>query len=411
MAKMVARGIDTLIINAYHTDENGTPIKQELDETLRGQLRHWKDSAIAEGQEIATSWMFNGQCLHMQPNGGGQGQWPYLLRCSSFSLCISHGKWNGIAQVRLSSEYLWTHAKGIENALVEIHSFLYSIFQSVLHLQPSEIHLCADIAGWETLLDLSVQRDFVSRAVKRGPHQEADWTVDEASEYSYGLVPSGFDFAPRGPMSCTMYDKTREIKKSGKVWMEDVWRANGWDEDEDKVVVRIEYKFKREVLNDLKQGEKFHGIDDAYELHGLLNVLWAYAAGQVQGGPDGLPDGWLRCVVPSGSDKNRSRWPNHPNWAIVQAAFTAPFVMPEQMGKIVRKRKEKRNIDKAVEAMFGYATSMAAWEGDELSELDTDISTFLSRFVERSLLYQKRSKKDFAAEVRRKRVKLGLQAA
>ena len=79
--------------------------------------------------------------------------------------------------------------------------------------------------------------------------------------------------------------------------------------------------------------------------------------------------------------------------------------------KIIHKRKEQRNIDKAVEPMFGYATSMAAWEGDELPELDTDISTFLSRFVEQSLLYQKRSKKDFAEEVRRKRVKLGLQAA
>ena len=79
--------------------------------------------------------------------------------------------------------------------------------------------------------------------------------------------------------------------------------------------------------------------------------------------------------------------------------------------KIIRKRKEQRNIDQAAESIFGYATSMAAWEGDESSELDTDISTFLSRFVERSLVYQKRSKKDFAAEVRRKRVKLGLQAA
>ena len=214
-----------------------------------------------------------------------------------------------------------------------------------------------------------------------GPHLEADWTVEQAAEYSYGLVPSGFDFASRGPMSCTIYDKTREIKKSGKQWMEDIWRANGWDEDENKVVWRIEYKFKREVLNDLKQGEKFHGIDNAYELPALLGVLWAYAAGQVQGGPDGLPDGWLRCVVPNVSDKNRSRWPTHPQWVIVQSAFTAPFVMPEQMGKIVRKRKEKRSIDKAVEAMFGYATSMAAWEGDELPELDTDISTFLSRFV------------------------------
>ncbi|GAC1355978.1 MAG: hypothetical protein NVSMB38_36980 [Ktedonobacteraceae bacterium] len=77
---------------------------------------------------------------------------------------------------------------------------------------------------------MSVRTDFVSRSRKRVPHYEAGWTCETVSEYSYGLLPSGFDFSPRGPMSCTIYDKTREIKKSGKVWMEDVWRANGWDE-------------------------------------------------------------------------------------------------------------------------------------------------------------------------------------
>ena len=73
----------------------------------------------------------------------------------------------------------------------------------------------------------------------------------------------------------------------------------------------------------------------------------------------------------------------------MQQAFTDKSKVAAQFGKIIRKRNEQRNIDKAVESMFGYATSMAAWEGDEMLELDIDISTFLFRFVERSLVYQK----------------------
>ena len=37
-AYMVARGIDTLVLNGYYTDEQGNAIKQDLEETLQGTL-------------------------------------------------------------------------------------------------------------------------------------------------------------------------------------------------------------------------------------------------------------------------------------------------------------------------------------------------------------------------------------
>lgn len=37
-AHIVARGEDTLIVNAFHTDERGEPVKRLLDDSLAQQL-------------------------------------------------------------------------------------------------------------------------------------------------------------------------------------------------------------------------------------------------------------------------------------------------------------------------------------------------------------------------------------
>ena len=71
----------------------------------------------------------------------------------------------------------------------------------------------------------------------------------------------------------------------------------------------------------MRNGEVvFHGIENAYDLMERLPLLWSYAVGHVGGGVDGLPDGWLRYVVPT-EDTNRSRWPVHPDWQVIQTAF------------------------------------------------------------------------------------------
>ena len=73
----------------------------------------------------------------------------------------------------------------------------------------------------------------------------------------------------------------------------------------------------------------FWGIEDAYALPDRLAVLGAYATGQADGGPDG----WLRCVVSNG-DKNRSRWPTHPVWQLIQAAFLDPMEVPPNLARL-----------------------------------------------------------------------------
>jgi len=413
---IVNAGVDTLVLNAFYTDEQGKPVKRELDDTLRVCLDAWKKLAQETHDDYPTSLVFRDAVVHMAPNGAGQGQWPWLLKTKDITLYVSGGHWNGIASVRCSSSYLWS-CESIYAAIIAVQVFLDELFQGEMYLQVSLVDLCADIVGWDDVDRLDLARCFVARSRKRGIHEQADEvSILKARDHSLGLQRTGFTFSrdkkASSALSCRIYDKSREVQQSGKEWFEDLWRARGWSET-DGPVWRVEFSFKREALHELRQettdGEVvFWGVEDAYELPGLLPVLWAYAVGQVQGGPDGLPDGWLRCVVPV-EDKNRSRWPTHPAWQAIQGAFLTSQEMPPQFGKIVRKRWEEHNVEKGLEAVMGYLSSLAAWKGGELAEEGVDFSMVLHWLMREGSAYLERVERDFSAEVQRKRVKFGLQ--
>src|SRR5207248_4562255 len=123
-----------------------------------------------------------------------------------------------------------------------------------------------------------------------------------------------------------------------------LWRQErnghpGWDGESD--VWRVEFRFKRDFLHTLKPP-----IEGAYDLLDQFKPLWDYAAGRLTGGEDGLPDGWLRYVIPT-EDTNRSRWPVHPDWQAIQSAF-APVVLPES--DYEREEREKEELLQLVDA-------------------------------------------------------------
>jgi len=408
--RVVNRGVDTLLLNVYYTDQE-KPIRREMDAGLAVLLDEWKKTAQELGEPFVTPWVFNEASLLMQPNGAGQGQWPWMLKTPDMTLYLARGKWNGVGAVRLSSQYLWS-CTGLLDALVWLDAFLTGIFHQGMHLQPSEVHLCADVAGWLDVASLDRRKNFISRSRKRDIHCESDWAFDmQVQEHAYGLQETGFDFSKRGSLSCTIYDKTREMKQSGKEWFCDIWRLHDWCEDEGSVW-RVEFKFKREALHELRQEGVFWGIENAFELPERLPLLWAYAAGHVEGGAGNemLPDGWLRCVVPN-EDKNRARWPTHPAWKVVQAAFSDEQTLPDDMHKLVRKRREEHHIEKGLEAILGYASSLSSWVGEDLADPDADLSVFLHWLAKNGQAYLERKERDFGAEVQRKRVKFGLSVS
>src|SRR2546421_4743887 len=215
--KLVGYGVDTLILNVRYSDSKGQPVKQELDEKLVQELDYLQGEARRVETAVATDWAFLNVLLFVEPHGAGK-QWRWLLTSRLLNIAVSRGKFNDIiAQVRFSSEYLWSQ---------DWHTFLMLIFGEYIHLQLSEVHLCADMVGYD-FSQCNYETQFVTRVRKN----EAIYGADSVALDCHRVSTLAFS-KHKAPISCSIYNKTLEIKqKSGKTWFYDLWRNNGWDEE------------------------------------------------------------------------------------------------------------------------------------------------------------------------------------
>jgi len=122
--------------------------------------------------------------------------------------------------------------------------FLISIFGEYIHLQVSEVHLCADITGYDFAAS-----DYTQASVTRVRKNQAIYSteVDGVSLDSH-IVSTLMFSGHASPISCAIYNKAREIKqKSNKTWFYDLWRTGvaalgggRWDDVSD---VRVNSRF------------------------------------------------------------------------------------------------------------------------------------------------------------------------
>jgi hypothetical protein len=392
--KLVGWGVDTLYLNVRYADQAGQPVKGELDESLARELDGLQEDAREAEMAVVSPWSLLGVSLFVEPHGAGKGQWRWLLTSPLINVCLSRGKFNEvIAQVRFASRLLWEQGWCGE-ALVHVHAFLMDLLGEPLHLQVSEVHLCADVAHWD-VSTTNYKEHFVTRVRKL---RVISGTAAEGLDCHEVAT---LEFSKRSsPLSCSIYNKTQEIKQvSHKTWFHDLWQRNGWDGE--SPVWRVEFRFRREFL---REGQ----IEDAYGLLEQFQRLWEYATGRVTDGEDGLADGWLRYVVP-GEDTNRSRWPVHPAWRVVQSAFSHDA--DQAVGSLVRERTQQVNIERGLASTLGYLSTLAAWKGGDLANPEADLSLALHWLSEVGPLYLQARDKDFQQDVQRKRLRFGLQSA
>lgn len=361
--RILGRGLDTLIVNVYPTDEQGDIVQKRLPGLLEQELSLYKERAQEPDGEVPTRWAFGGETLFMKDKGGSHFKW--ILSCHQFSVAVSRGIKVGLwGQVRFSSEYLWKWNSNPTKGISDVLLFLTSIFGEDIAFQPGEVHLALDITGWD-IGSCQVKEQFVYRASQTSAVPETVEAVPMIAGPEQVIERwkrvTGLPFGKHtSAVSCLIYDKTHEIKYHSreKGWFHDLWLAqknldgsSAWDGE--APVWRIEFRFKRPALHEFD-------LENVFEVLERLVDLWAYAAGHVGGADDGLPDGWLRYVLPSLDDVNRSRWPVHPCWRVIQGAFLAPAPTSLDLQPLQRRCKRKENMRRALAAIAGYASSSEA---------------------------------------------------
>lgn len=322
--RVLAYGLDTLVLNIHAADILLRPTKGTVAKELQEELDLLKEQSQQTEELIPTRFVFDGVPLCMTQKGGSGFQW--ILTSSKLALAVNRGKKMAmLAQVRCSSEYLWSvHDPG--RVLSEVMTFLLPIFGNDLYPAVSSCDMALDMAGFVLPTLQEIKENFITRAQLDAQHPLTSLPdggmIDGPEEIRRRWRQvTGLPFGSRsGAVSAILYDKTHEIKYQSpkKQWFHDIWlQAKDkqgrplWDGESS--VWRLEVRYKRPALHD---GD----VENAFDLEERLPGMWSYAVGHLGGDVDGLPDGWLRYVVPT-DDTNRSRWPVHPDWEVVQTAF------------------------------------------------------------------------------------------
>lgn len=129
-----------------------------------------------------------------------------------------------------------------------------------------------------------------------------EW-VTKARSFSSHITDrcySGVSIAAGSLLSARLYNKSIEMKKNPRPYLENIWRHVGWDGHSQ--VWRLEFQFRRQTLRDLS-------VVTYADLMTSLRGLWQYST-----------EKWLRHTVPNSSDKTQSRWPLSSFWEEIQKA-------------------------------------------------------------------------------------------
>jgi hypothetical protein len=250
----------------------------QLSESVEAELRELKKFAQSR-DDLAAKAQYKIREHIFEVKDKSSGLFPFTIEDNAFQIRLSahHAKSMPMAYVKVSSHYL-SHKTPAE-AEAHLRTLLYPLGD----ISPPKV----------SRIDLFV--DFASAVDMESWNREA-WVTKASgmSQYAEDRTCTGWLIGAGSTLMARLYNKQIEIQKSGKTYLEPLWREAGWDAIQP--VWRLEFQFKREILDQL-------GLSSLPSVLENLNGLWSYVTTE-----------WLKLTIPSDTDKTRSRWPIHPLW-------------------------------------------------------------------------------------------------
>lgn len=325
--KFLRWGVDSLYLS-YQGNLN-----EDVEETLKA-LKLQAQSGDVEQQALA-QYVIGDHIFEVKDKG--KSVFPYVLQDNAFMIQLSRpNKFTPMAYIKVSSEYLtYKTPEDVEEHLRAILEQLGTLESSA---NVSRIDLFLDCAT-DYPMDTWEREAWVTRA-------------SAISHYSVDQHFTGWAIGQGSQISARLYDKTREIQKSGKGYLFPLWKAQGWDMQ--TPVWRLEFQYKREFLDQ-------KAVVSLSETLKHLNGLWSYATTE-----------WLKLTLPNKDDKTRSRWPVHPIWQVFSS------VDWELKGGPLKSRFSNQRIPKN-RAILGRATSsFITWmTSNDYRDYDRAIAAFM----------------------------------
>lgn len=268
--------------------------------------------AKAQENESPQPLEVNGQLFAVE--AFGSTPYAYKLTSETGALLLTGSEKIAGASVQLSAKGLAMHKP---QELVDSFLGHAAFFGPVGPAKLSRIDIAVDFQG----IDLSELGDarFVCPARFRPIYP----SVDDPETYQFG----------KDRMVVRVYNKTKELKKSGKLWMKRLW-AEHPDYDPSADVWRFEVQLRRDRLRELS-------IDAPEEGMAAIRKLLFY--------------GLFWCTLKIARGDKHERWPVHPAWEQLMEATGEHTVIERSVIKA-----ELSDLSRIVPAVAGYAVSAAA---------------------------------------------------